>query len=160
MSLGDDDFDPRRHGCFFYRGYEYGIVIPSGYLSITIFTLGKGSFSTECCGPRCVFFVECFVHCTRQRNSLPSVTLGKVTRNPPFIFVFIIPSKQTKHISHSHHIYITKFIELSHISQKPQISHVFHKHKYNYKHKYHKDHKSHKFRLDFTNIIITRPTQT
>jgi hypothetical protein len=41
---------------------------------------------------RCVFFAECYGHGTRQRTSLSSVTLGKVTRKP-FLFVFIIPSK-------------------------------------------------------------------
>jgi hypothetical protein len=38
--------------------------------------------------------------------SLPSVILSKVTRIP-FLFVFVVPSKQTKDISHNHHIYIT-----------------------------------------------------
>jgi hypothetical protein len=51
-------------------------------------------------------------------SSLPksmAIALGKVTRKP-FLFAFIIPFKQTKQISHNHHIYITEFIESSHIS--------------------------------------------
>jgi hypothetical protein len=48
-------------------------------------------------------FSECYDLHTRQSNSLPSVT-GKVTRIL-FLFVFTIPSKQTKHISHNHHRY-------------------------------------------------------
>jgi hypothetical protein len=46
-------------------------------------------------------------------SSLPSamvVALGKVTRIP-ILFVFVIPSKQTEHISHNHHIYIPEFTE-------------------------------------------------
>ena len=44
----------------------------------------------------------------------------------PFLF-FIIPSKQTKHILHNHHIYIIEFTEPSHTSDtwhSSQRSHV------------------------------------
>jgi hypothetical protein len=54
--------------------------------------------------PRCAFFAECYGHGTRQNNSLPSVTLDKVTR-VSFLFVFAFPSKQTKDISYNHHKY-------------------------------------------------------
>ena len=37
---------------------------------------------------RYALFAKCYGHCTRQRHSLPSVTLDKVTRNP-FLFIFI-----------------------------------------------------------------------
>jgi hypothetical protein len=73
-------------------------------LSVRAITLDKKALSVF----RCVFFVECYGHCTRQRHTLPSVTLGKVTRDP-ILFVFIIPPKQTKHISHNHYIYIIEF---------------------------------------------------
>jgi hypothetical protein len=73
--------------------------------------------------------------------SLPSamvIALGKVTRKPLFLFVFAIPSKQTKDIYHSHHIiyhshhkyhrintFITNTIYLTNIT----TSNKFHKHK-------------------------------
>jgi hypothetical protein len=57
-------------------------------------------------------------------TSLPSVvafTLGKVSlcecytrqsdQNTTFLFVFVVPSKQTKDISHNHHTYITYITE-------------------------------------------------
>jgi hypothetical protein len=70
--------------------------------------------------------------------SLPSVALGKVTRTP-FLFVFAISSKQTKDISHNHHIYITDITESSHTSNtrhSSQRSHVSSQRSQS--HKYHK----------------------
>jgi hypothetical protein len=64
-------------------------------------TLDKEALSVS----RCAFFAECYDPDTRQSTSLPSVTLDKVTRIP-LLFVFAIPSIQTKHISHNHYIYI------------------------------------------------------
>jgi hypothetical protein len=79
--------------------------------------LGKGCFFAECLGhstrQRCFIgsqvcllcrvlwswhlakylFVECY---TRQND-----------QNTPFLFVFVMPSKQTKDISHNHNIYQT-----------------------------------------------------
>jgi hypothetical protein len=53
--------------------------------------------------PRCAFFVECYDLDTRQRTSLPSVTLDKVTRIPPFyLFLLFLLNKQK-----IYHIYIT-----------------------------------------------------
>jgi hypothetical protein len=57
--------------------------------------------------PRSWFFAECDGSDTRQRGALPSVTLGKVNSTHLFLFVFPIPSKQTKDISQISHIYIT-----------------------------------------------------
>jgi hypothetical protein len=51
------------------------------FLSARTITLGKEVLPV----PRCAFFAECYGHCTRQRHSLPSVTLGKVTRDSIFI---------------------------------------------------------------------------
>jgi hypothetical protein len=56
--------------------------------------------------PRSVLFAECYDHDTRQRASLPSVTLGKVTSIYLFSLFFVFhPHKQK--ISH---IYITDII--------------------------------------------------
>jgi hypothetical protein len=90
-------------------------------------TLGKEALPIS----RCAFFAEWYGHYTRQMQYLSSVRLDKVARDPFFI-CFIIPSKQTKHISHNHHIYT------SHSSQNHNIHH-----------------KSHKF---FTNITKSRPS--
>jgi hypothetical protein len=54
--------------------------------------LGKEGFT----GSQVCFFAECYGHSTRQRASLQTQT--------HFLFVFAIPSKQTKDIYHSHHI--------------------------------------------------------
>ena len=67
-------------------------------------------------------FAECCDHCTRQRGPLPSATLGKVTKNGKFYYIFYIPSWQIhsyKHISHIyliHHIYISSIAYISHPS--------------------------------------------
>jgi hypothetical protein len=57
--------------------------------------------------------------------SLPSVALGKVTRTP-FLFVFAISSKQTKDISHNHHIYTSQISQNRHIHQTHDIAHKDH----------------------------------
>jgi hypothetical protein len=69
-------------------------------------TLGKEPIPV----PRSWFFAECYGLDTRQRTSLSSVTLGKVTSRHLFLFVFYIPSKQTKDITYTSHIYITDII--------------------------------------------------
>jgi hypothetical protein len=54
-------------------------------------TLGKEALPVS----RCVFFAECYGHCTQPRLSLSSVILGKVTRNPSFyLFLLFHPNKQ------------------------------------------------------------------
>jgi hypothetical protein len=83
--------------------------------------------------PRRAFFAKGYGHGTRQSTSLLSVTLGKVTRIPLFYLFFAISSKQTKNISHNHHIYITYIIESSH-HQTHDIAHKDHMF-------LHKDHK-------------------
>ena len=104
---------------------------------------------------RCAFFAECYGHCTRQRHSLLSVTLYKVTKDPPFyLFLLLHLNKQYIYIyiidmtyaSQNHHMYD--------VSPTPHIS---------------QDHKVHKFfsqtslssshasptSTSFTNISIT-----
>jgi hypothetical protein len=107
-------------------------------LSVKATSLGKEAFLV----PRCAFFAECYGLDTRQSSSFSCVTLGKVTRIP-FLFVFVVPSKQTKDISHNHHIYITVIIESSHTSNtrySSQRSHVSSQraHVSSQRHKYHK----------------------
>jgi hypothetical protein len=51
--------------------------------------------------PRYSYFAECYDPDTQQSPSLPSVTLGKVTSIHIFLFVFYIPSKQTKDITYT-----------------------------------------------------------
>ena len=58
-------------------------------------TLGKEALPV----PKCAFFAECYSYSTRQRVSLPSVTLGKVTRKTHFLFVFLShPNKKKIYI--------------------------------------------------------------
>jgi hypothetical protein len=74
-------------------------------------TLGKEALPV----PRCAFFAECYGHCTRRRHSLLSVTLDKVTRDPPFyLFLLFHPNKQK--------IYIIDITYTSHVSPTPHIS--------------------------------------
>jgi hypothetical protein len=74
-------------------------------LSAWTIALGKESFT----GSQVCFFAECYGHSTRQRASLPSVTLGKVTRHKYYLFLLFHPNKQN-----IYHIYIIKFTESSH----------------------------------------------
>jgi hypothetical protein len=60
--------------------------------------------------PRSWFFAECYGLDTRQRTTLPSVTLSKVSSMHLFYLFFYIPSKQTKDITYTSHIYITDII--------------------------------------------------
>jgi hypothetical protein len=74
---------------------------------------------------RCAFFAECYGHCTRQRHSLLSVTLYKVTKDPPFyLFLLLHLNKQYIYIYisltwHMHHRTITCMMyHQHHISHK------------------------------------------
>jgi hypothetical protein len=75
--------------------------------------------------PRYWYFAECYDPDTRQRPSLPSVTLGKVPSIHFFYLFFIFhPNKQKiSYIHHKYHIYITNIITdityTSHITQRP-----------------------------------------
>jgi hypothetical protein len=101
--------------------------------------LGKDVFT----GSQVSFFAECHgQHSAKMAlpvprfPSLPSamvIALGKATfaecytrqsdQDVPFLFVFAVPSKQTKDIYHSHHIiYITEDIYHSH--QKIYINRI------------------------------------
>ena len=92
---------------------------------------GQHSAKNPLAGPFVRFFVECSVWHSAKRASLPSaraITLGKepipvprswffaecYTRQSdqyaPFLFVFCIPSTQTKDITYISHIYITNII--------------------------------------------------
>jgi hypothetical protein len=85
---------------------------------------------------RCSFFAECYDLDTRQRTSLPSVALGKVTSIHLFYLFFLFhPNKQK--ISHNHHIYhiyityITYLIKTINQTSSNNITNMFeHKHKY------------------------------
>lgn len=67
-----------------------------------------------------VFFVECFGYRTRQRTSLPSVTLRKLTRkNLFYLFLLFHPNKQRIYI-----IDITYITESTHVSRTPYISQI------------------------------------
>jgi hypothetical protein len=86
--------------------------------------------------PRCSFFVECYDPDTRQRGSLLSVTLGKVTGIHLFyLFLLFHPNKQKiSQISHNHHryhIYITYLTNTINQIIYHSITNMFgHKHKY------------------------------
>jgi hypothetical protein len=104
--------------------------------SARVTTLGKEDLPV----PRCSFSAECYGPDTRQRGSLSSVTLGKVTSIYIFYLFFSIPSKQTKditytsQISHNHHryhIYITYLTNTINQTSSHSITNMFgHKHKY------------------------------
>ena len=75
----------------------------------------QGSDFAECSTQQSVFpgyprFLPCRVlwllaYCTRQRPSLPSATLGKMTRATLFIYLYIFhPNRQKIHIKHHIHI--------------------------------------------------------
>jgi hypothetical protein len=71
--------------------------------SATDITLGKEPIPV----PRSWFFAECYGLDTRQRTSLSSVTLGKVTSMHLFYLFFVFhPHKQK--ISHIYHIYTSQ----------------------------------------------------
>jgi hypothetical protein len=74
--------------------------------SVRDITLGKEPMSV----PRSWFFAECYGLDTRQSDQYA-----------PFLFVFCIPSTQTKDITYISHIYITDII--TNINSQ-------HKHKY------------------------------
>jgi hypothetical protein len=85
--------------------------------SSRVTTLGKKALPV----PRCSFSAECYDIDTRQRTSLSSVTLGKVTSTHLFNLFFLFHWNKQK-ISHNHHIYhiiITDITYTSHISQTP-----------------------------------------
>jgi hypothetical protein len=87
--------------------------------------------------PMCVFFVECYGHGIQQSTSLPSVTFGKVTRIA-ILFVFIIPSKQTKdisHIYHRYHIIITYIIHTTYLTKTINLTNITTSNKFENKHK-------------------------
>jgi hypothetical protein len=67
------------------------------------------------------FSVECYDTDTRQRTSLLSVTLGKVTSTYIFNLFFLFhPNKQKiSHIHHRYHIIIIDITYTLHISQTP-----------------------------------------
>jgi hypothetical protein len=78
-------------------------------------TLGKEALPVT----RCAFFAECYGHGTRQRP-LPSVTLGKMPRDPLFyLFLLFHPNKQKIYI-----IDITYNIESTHVSPTPYITQI------------------------------------
>jgi hypothetical protein len=106
-------------------------------------TLGKEALLV----PRCAFFAECNIRQCDQKPHFYLFLLFQPNKQNIYhiIITYTAQSSQNHHIHNRDHIYI---------SQKPKISQVFHKYKYD------KDHKSYKFRPSFTNISITGPTQT
>jgi hypothetical protein len=64
-------------------------------------TLGTVCFQAT----RASYLAEYYGCCTRQRPSLPSATLGKMTRAALFIYFYIFhPNRQKIHIKHHIHI--------------------------------------------------------
>jgi hypothetical protein len=118
--------------------------------------------------PRCSFFIECYDHDTRQRTSLPSVALGKVTSIYLFIcFCYSIQINKRyhiiitditytsliSHIHHRYHIYITYLTKTINQTISHNITNMFeHKHKYptlkNISLKYLTKHYRHQISLD------------
>jgi hypothetical protein len=83
--------------------------------------------------PRCSFSAECYDPNTRQRGSLPSVTLDKVTSIHLLnLFLLFHPNKQK--ISHIHHIIIIDITYLTNTINQTSSQNITnmleHKHKY------------------------------
>src|SRR6187455_1557823 len=76
---------------------------PTSLPSASDITLGKEPKPV----PRSVLFAECYDLDTRQRASLPSVTLGKVTNIYLFYLFFVFHPHKHK-ISHIYHIYTSQ----------------------------------------------------
>jgi hypothetical protein len=97
--------------------------------SARVTTLGKETLPV----PRCSISAECYDPDIRQRGSLLSVTLGKVTSMHLFYLFFLFhPNKQKiSHIHHRYHIYITYLIKTINQTSSHDITNMFgHKHKY------------------------------
>jgi hypothetical protein len=76
--------------------------------------LGKEASSM----PRCAFFAECYDLDTRQRITLSSVTLDKVTSIPYFNLFFLFhPNKQK-----IYHIIITYIIETTYFTKNTNVT--------------------------------------
>jgi hypothetical protein len=89
------------HVRFFAECLKWHSAKTTSLPSASDITLGKEPKPV----PRSVLFAECYDPETRQRASLSSVTLGKVTSIYLFYLFFVFhPHKQK--ISHIYHIYI------------------------------------------------------
>jgi hypothetical protein len=77
------------HVRFFAECPKWHSAKPTSLLSASNITLGKEPKSV----PRSVLFAECYDPDTRQRASLPSVTLGKVTSI--YLFISVVPEPAT-----------------------------------------------------------------
>jgi hypothetical protein len=106
VPLGTLDKEPAREGPHVRLFAECSVrhsAKPTSLPSVSDITLGKEPKPV----PRSVLFVECYDPDTRQRASLPSVTLGKVTSIYLFYLFFVFhPHKQK--ISHIYHIYTSQ----------------------------------------------------
>jgi hypothetical protein len=99
-TLGKEPAREGPHVRFFAECPRWHSTKRSSLPSVRDITLGKEPIPV----PRSWFFVECYGLDTRQRTSLSSVTLGKLTSRHLFYLFFIFhPNKQK--ISHIHHIY-------------------------------------------------------
>jgi hypothetical protein len=109
-----------------------------------------------------VLFAECYDYYTGKRLSLPSVTLGKVTRDPPPFICFLLfhPNKQkiyftdityTSQISHTSHI-----CHRHHIHHRSHISHRHHK----FLHKHFKSHMSTKNNSQNSQVVMHISSET
>jgi hypothetical protein len=85
------------------KGSTYGFPLSGSLPSTRARALGKEVILV----PRYWFFAECYGPNTRQRTSLTSVTLGKVTSIHLFYLFFLLHPKKQK-ISHIHHIYTSQ----------------------------------------------------
>jgi hypothetical protein len=84
-TLGKEPAREGPHVRFFAECYVRHSAKHASLSSVRDITLGKEPIPV----PRSWFFVECYGLDTRQRTSLPSVTLGKVTsRRLFFVFIF------------------------------------------------------------------------
>jgi hypothetical protein len=113
---------------FFAECSVWQLAKCASFLSARATSLDKEAITV----PRYCFSAECYDPDTQQITSLPSVTLGKVT-SIHLLFVFYIPSKQTKDTTYTSkisHIYITDIITDINFQHKHKYPSSQHKHKY------------------------------
>jgi hypothetical protein len=102
VSVGTLGKEPAREGPHVKLFAECSVrhsAKPTSLPSVSDITLDKEPKPV----PRSVLFAECYDPDTRQRASLPSVTLGKVTSI--YLFICFLYSIHTNIISHIYHIY-------------------------------------------------------
>jgi hypothetical protein len=103
VTLGKETAREGPHVRFFSECLKWHSAKTTSLPSASDITLGKEPKPVS----RSVLFAECYDPDTRQRASLPSVTLGKVT-SIYLIYLFFVFHPHKQKISHIYHIYTSQ----------------------------------------------------